>query len=164
MSSKPYKVLFVCSGNSGRSIMAESILTKLGDGRFDAHSAGSHPTWRINPFALDVLWRRGYRTDALASKSWNEFSRFDAPGLDFVIAVCDKAAAEPQPYWPGRPITITWTIPSPDAVQGTDGEVRAVFESVCDQIEAALRAFVALPLEALDANATRALLAEIARA
>jgi arsenate reductase len=142
--------------------MAESILTKLGEGRFDAYSAGSHPTWRINPFALEALRLRGYPTDALTSKSWNEFSRFDASGLDFVIAVCDKAASEPQPYWPGRPITTTWMFPSPDAVQGSDDEVRAVFESVCDLIEAALRAFVALPLDALDANATRTLLAEIA--
>ena len=142
--------------------MAESILTKLGEGRFDAYSAGSHPTWRVNPFALEVLRLRGYPTDALTSKSWNEFSRFDAAGLDFVIAVCDKAAAEPQPYWPGRPITANWLFPSPGAAQGTDDEVRAVFESVCDQIEAALHAFVALPLEALDANATRTLLVEIA--
>lgn len=161
VSQKVYNVLFVCSGNSGRSIMAESIMSKLGEGRFNAFSAGSHPTWRVNPLALEELRRRGYQTTALASKSWNEFSRFDSPALDFVIGVCDNAAAEPQPYWPGHPVSIYWKFPSPGGVQGTDEEVRAVFNSVCQQIEESIMKFVQLPVEALDRNAMLTLLEDI---
>ena len=161
MSQKVYNVLFVCSGNSGRSIMAESMLSELGEGRFSANSAGSHPTWRVNPLALQELQRRGYPTEPLSSKSWNEFSRFDSAAIDFVIVVCDKAAAEPQPYWPGHPITVYWKFRSPGAVQGTDIEVRTVFESVCQQIEETIKKFVRLPIDALDRNGRILVLQEL---
>lgn len=141
--------------------MAESMLSELGEGRFNANSAGSHPTWRVNPLALEELQRRGYRTEGLSSKSWNEFSRFDSAGIDLVIVVCDKAAAEPQPYWPGHPVTVYWKFQPPGAVEGSDLEVRAVFESVCAQIEVAIKQLVRLPLDALDRNGRVLLVQEL---
>jgi arsenate reductase (thioredoxin) len=151
-------VLFVCSGNSSRSIMAESILRQLGSGRFNAYSAGTHPTGRVNPLSLEELRRRGYPTKALASKSWNHFSALDAVPLDVVITVCEKAATERHPSWPGSPINVCWKFQSPGSVQGTDKEVRAVFASVCQQIETALHAFLRVPFDELDAAERRSYL------
>jgi arsenate reductase len=152
MSRKP-SVLFVCSGNSGRSIMAEAILNELGCGKFQAWSAGSHPTGRVNPLAIEELARRGYPTAHLRSKSWLEFTGADAPPLDFVIWVCDVSAQQKQPVWPGEPIELWWHFRAPGAVQGSDEDIRRVFSEVCSDIEASLKNFVLLPLDSVDVEA-----------
>jgi arsenate reductase len=143
-------VLFLSSGNSTRSIMAEAILKRIGGARFRAYSAGSHPTGMVNPLALEQLTLRGYPTEGLASKSWSRFAAADAHPLRLLISVCGKVVAEPHPAWPGNPGQAFWNLPSPGAVEGSDADVRAVFASVCDQLEAALGRLVLLPLEQLD--------------
>lgn len=145
VTQKVQHVLFVCSGNSGRSIMAEAMLRKLGAGRFAAYSAGSHPTGRINAITLEELQRRSYPTSGLASKSWSAFVAPDSVPLDFVITVCEKVAAERHPAWRGSPLEACWKFRAPGSVQGTDKEVRAVFTYVCGQIETAINDFIRLP-------------------
>jgi arsenate reductase len=142
VSDKVNNVLFVCSGNSGRSIMAESILGRLGNGLVRAYSVGSHPTGRVNSLALEELARRGYRTDGLTSKSWDEFQLVTSPPLDFVITVCGLVLRENPPRWPGNPKTMFWDFPAPGAVQGSDAQVRQAFCDVCTQIEESIKRFL----------------------
>lgn len=142
MNQKVRNVLFVCSGNSGRSVMAESILGRLGQGQFHAFSAGSHPTGRVNPLAIEQLARRAYPTRDLASKSTMLFLGPGAPKMDFVITVCALAAREIQPCWPGNPETLFWRFEAPGAVQGSDVVVRQAFSDVCDVIEESVKLFV----------------------
>lgn len=148
--TKPYNVLFLCTGNSARSIIAESLLNKLGNGRFRAYSAGSHPAGQVNPFALQLLQRDGFSTEGLRSKSWDEFATADAPQMDFVFTVCDKAAGEVCPVWPGQPMTAHWGFEDPVAFQGDDEAKRTLFRHICLQIANRLHLFAALPIEKLD--------------
>ncbi len=153
--AKPFNVLFLCSGNSARSIMAEAILNELGQGRFQAFSAGPHPTGQVNPYALAALHNAGFPTESLRSKSWDEFSGAEAPDLDFVFTLCDSMIAEPQPHWPGRPTIAHWSLPDPD--RGEDDEVMKhlafadTFRMLCNRIAA----FAALPLAGLDRDGSR---------
>ena len=150
MSEKTYNVLILCTGNSARSIMAEALFSTLGHGRFRAFSAGSHPGGTVNPFAIDQVAKIGYPTDALRSKSWDEFAAPDAPKMDFVITVCDQAAGEVCPVWPGHPVSAHWGFEDPAAFKGSDAQKRAVFEKVFHQILNCVQSFVSLPLEGLD--------------
>jgi arsenate reductase len=142
-------MLFLCTGNSARSIMAESLLNHWGRGRFHACSAGSHPTGRVNPHTIELLQRLKLPTGELRSKSWDEFARAGAPVLDFVFTVCDQAAGEVCPVWPGQPVTAHWGFPDPAAFRGSDAEAAVVFGEVFRQIESRIKIFVALPLERL---------------
>jgi len=150
LADKIYNVLFLCTGNSARSVMAEVLLNHWGKGRFRAFSAGSHPTGRIHPFTLDLLNGLKLPTAGLRSKSWDEFALPNAPILDFVFTVCDQAAGEVCPIWPGQPITAHWGFPDPAAFVGPDVEKRALFADVFRQIENRIKIFAALPLEKLD--------------
>jgi arsenate reductase len=150
LADRTYNVLFLCTGNSARSVMAEVLLNHWGKGRFRAFSAGSHPTGRIHPFTLDLLNGLKLPTAGLRSKSWDEFALPDAPMLDFVFTVCDQAAGEVCPVWPGQPITAHWGFPDPAAFVGPDVEKRALFADVFRQIENRIKIFAALPLEKLD--------------
>jgi protein-tyrosine-phosphatase len=150
MAYKIYNVLFLCTGNSARSIMAECILRRLGQGRFHAHSAGSHPAGTVNPYALELLKRFNHSVEGLRSKDWAEFARPGAPELDFVFTVCDRAAAEVCPVWPGQPMSAHWGFPDPAALQGTEAEKRAAFADVYGQIHNRISIFVSLPIAALD--------------
>lgn len=142
-STRIRKVLFLCTGNSARSILSEAILSRLGDGRFRAFSAGSKPVGRVNPGALELLERRRFPTGGLRSKSWDEFAGPDAPTMDFVITVCNNAAGESCPVWPGHPATEHWDIDDPAGVGETDEERRAAFEKAYETIDARIRRFVA---------------------
>lgn len=161
----PLNVLFLCTGNSARSIMAEAILNRLGQGRFRAYSAGSTPTGRVNPHALDLLARQGYPTDGLRSKSWDEFSRDveGAPAFDFVFAVCGDAAAEVCPVWPGQPMTAHWGVPDPAAVEGPEAEVALAFAEAYRMLTNRIQAFVSLPLASLDSLSLQRRLDDIGR-
>ena len=150
MSDKIYNVLILCTGNSARSIMAECILDRLAPGRFVAHSAGSHPKGAIHPRTLELLHRFNYRTETLRSKDWSEFAARGAPPLDFVFTVCDSAAGEVCPVWPGQPTTAHWGFPDPAEASGSEEKIRAVFHDVYRQIEKRLMIFVNLPIESLD--------------
>ena len=150
MADTPYNVLFICSGNSARSIFAEALLRDLGAGKFVAHSAGTRPGTRLNPFALEVLDRNGHETGALRSKHLSEFQAPDAPAMDFVFTVCDTAAAEECPPWPGQPITGHWGLPDPVKAQGTDAEKCLVFARTYGGLRRRIEAFVALPVASLD--------------
>jgi protein-tyrosine-phosphatase len=145
----PMKVLFLCTGNSARSIMAEALLNSWGRGRFKAYSAGSFPTGRVNPNTIDLLKRMKLPMGDLRSKSWDEFAKPDAPVMDFVFTVCDQAAGEVCPTWPGQPITAHWGFPDPAAFEGSEAEVGLLFADVFRQIETRIKIFVALPLERL---------------
>ncbi len=153
MSEKIYKVLILCTGNSARSIMAEALLTTMGQGRFRAYSAGSHPAGRVHPLALEQLRETGYPLDQLRSKSWDEFAAADAPTMDFIITVCDNAAGEVCPVWPGQPVSAHWPFADPAAVEGTDEERRAAFKRIFRQIMARVQTLVSLPLPTLDRHA-----------
>ena len=150
MADRTYNVLFLCTGNSARSVMAEVLINHWGKGRFRAFSAGSHPTGRIHPFTLDLLNSLKLPTASLRSKSWDEFAQPGAPVMDFVFTVCDQAAGEVCPVWPGQPITAHWGFPDPAAFVGSEAEKRAVFADVFRQIENRIKIFAALPLEKLD--------------
>jgi arsenate reductase (thioredoxin) len=150
MSEKVYNVLFLCTGNSARSIMAEAMLNGANAGRFQAFSAGSHPRGAVHPFALEQVQAIGYTPQDLRSKSWDEFAGADAPQMDFVITVCDAAAGEVCPHWPGQPVTAHWGFRDPAAAEGTDDEVRQVFATVCREIKTRLDIFRSLPLDKLD--------------
>ncbi len=163
MAERIFNVLFLCTGNSGRSILAESILRKLGGGRFNAYSAGSHPKGEINPFALKVLERMDYPTESLRSKNWDEFSVRGAPIMDFVFTLCDDAAKETCPVWPGQPMTAHWGIEDPAAVEGTDIQKEAAFVTAARYVRNRISAFAALPIRSLDALSLTAKLREIGR-
>ena len=145
-----YHVLFLCTGNSARSIMAEAILNRLGAGRFQAHSAGSHPRGDIHPRTLELLKRLKYSAEAYRSKSWDEFAQPGAPHLDFVFTVCDQAAQEVCPIWPGQPMTAHWGVPDPAAATGTDAEIGLAFSEAYRQLDNRISIFLALPLARLD--------------
>ena len=153
MSDKVYNVLFLCTGNSSRSIMAEALAATLSKGRFRAFSAGSHPSGVVNPFAIELVNTTKYPADYLRSKSWDEFSGPDAPQMDFVITVCDKAAGEVCPYWPGQPLSAHWGFEDPAALQGSDAEKRAMFSKIFREIMTRMNIFVNLPLHMLDKHA-----------
>ncbi len=147
---RAYNVLFLCTGNSARSVMAEVILNTLGEGRFKAYSAGSHPAGKVNPFTLDLLRGNGHAVGDLRSKSWDEFAAPGAPKMDFVITVCDNAAGEVCPIWPGQPVSAHWGFEDPAAFQGPDEEKRRLFRQIYQQIASRVRLFLSLPLEKLD--------------
>lgn len=147
---RPYNVLFLCTGNSARSILAEAVLNAEGPGRFHAHSAGSFPKGAINPLTLALLHQSGLSTDGLRSKSWDEFARPGAPEMDFVFTVCDDAAGEVCPVWPGQPVTAHWGLPDPAAAAGTEAERMQAFREALRVITNRIRVFVALPFEKLD--------------
>jgi arsenate reductase len=147
---KPYNILVLCTGNSARSILGEALFNTLGAGRFKAYSAGSHPTGKVNPFAIEQVRRLGYPAEELRSKSWDEFAAPGAPELDFVITVCDKAAGEMCPFWPGQPVTAHWGFPDPAAVEGSDEVKRAAFTQTLHQMRNRVQLFLSLPLGTLD--------------
>jgi arsenate reductase len=153
MDKKVYKVLFVCTGNSARSIIAEAIMNNEAHGRFKAYSAGSHPTGKVNPFALEALRDLRIPTDGFRSKSWDEFSRPDAPELDFVFTVCDQAAGEQCPFWPGQPMTAHWGLPDPAAFEGSDDEKRKRFRDTAVTLKRRIDLMLSLPIESLDSMA-----------
>jgi protein-tyrosine-phosphatase len=150
MSEPLYNVLFLCTGNSARSIMAEAILAQSGRKRFRAFSAGSHPAGMVNPFAIELLGRRHLSTEGLRSKSWDEFEAPGAPSLDFVFTVCDQAAAEVCPVWPGQPMTAHWGVPDPASVVGSEDERRAAFKHAFITLDRRIQLFLALPFGKLD--------------
>jgi len=147
---KLYNILILCTGNSARSIMGEALFNTLGAGRFRAYSAGSHPSGRVNPFAIEQVKALGYPVETLRSKSWDEFAAPGAPELDFVITVCDNAAGEVCPLWPGQPITAHWGFPDPAAAEGTDEQKRTIFAQTLRHMRNRVQLFLSLPLEALD--------------
>jgi arsenate reductase len=153
MAQKVYNVLFVCTGNSARSIIAEGLMNHLARGRFKAYSAGSHPKDVINPFALEALREIHIPTDGFRSKSWDEFARPDSPPLDFVFTVCDQAAGEQCPFWPGQPMTAHWGLPDPAAFVGSDDEKRLRFRETVVTLKRRIELMLALPIESLDSMA-----------
>ena len=155
MADRRFNVLFLCTGNSARSIMAEALLNFWGRGRFQAFSAGSHPKDAVHPLALDVLHRNRIPCEHARSKTWDEFSSPDAPPLDFVFTVCDNAAREVCPVWPGQPMTAHWGIHDPAAVEGTDDEKRRAFNTAFRELDARLKIFTSLRLEMLDRMALK---------
>ena len=153
MQERAYNVLFLCTGNSARSILAEAYLNSIGDGRFRAFSAGSHPTGKVNPFALDLLQRNHVQTAGLRSKAWDEFAQPDAPRMDIIITVCDQAAGEVCPVWPGKPITAHWGLEDPAAVEGDDAAKRAAFMKAFATIQKRIAILISLRPEALERTA-----------
>ena len=150
MSENVFNVLFLCSANSARSIIAEVILNQIGKGRFRGYSAGSHPRGEVHPMTLQVLQSQGYDTSELRSKSWEEFARPDAPQMDFVFTVCDLIAGETCPVWPGQPLTAHWGFADPVKVEGSEQRRLAAFSQTQNQILNRLRLFLSLPLDKLD--------------
>lgn len=161
MSERPFNVLFLCTGNSARSIMAEAILNAMGGGRFRAFSAGSHPTGNVNPLAIELLQRNRLPVAGLRSKSWEEFATPGAPPLDFVITVCDNAAGDACPVWPGKPIGAHWGVPDPAAAKGADETKRKAFFTAYKQLEHRISIFVSLPLDKIDRATLKRHLEEI---
>jgi arsenate reductase len=164
MSDRPMNVLFLCTGNSARSIMAEALMNRLGQGRFRAFSAGSFPTGRVNPRAVPIVENLGFDPAGFRSKSWDEFAQPGAPPLDFVFTVCDDAAGEVCPVWPGQPITAHWGVPDPAAVTGSDAETAFAFNDTARQLHNRIDLFLSLPLETLDRMSLQARLREIGAA
>jgi protein-tyrosine-phosphatase len=164
MTDRVFNVLFLCTGNSARSILAEAVMNQLGQGRFRGFSAGSRPTGAPNPFALDLLRREGIDTAFARSKSWDEFAAPDAPKMDFVFTVCDSAAAEECPYWPGQPMTAHWGLPDPAAVTGSDSEKALAFAETFRALTRRIGAFVSLPFSSLDQLSLQSRLREIGTA
>ena len=150
MAGKIYNVLFLCTGNSARSILAESLVTHWGEGRFRGFSAGSFPKGEVHPLALDLLRRLGLPSEGFRSKSWDEFAASGAPAMDFVVTVCDQAAGETCPVWPGNPITAHWGVPDPAAVMGSETERRNAFRDALRTLERRIKLFTSLPIEKLD--------------
>jgi protein-tyrosine-phosphatase len=163
MSDKVYNVLFLCTGNSARSILGEAILNRHGKGRFRGFSAGSHPKGHVHPYALDLLRNLKYPVDGLRSKSWDEFATPDAAPLDFVFTVCDNAANEVCPIWPGQPMTAHWGVPDPAAVEGTEAEKRAAFADTMRMLNNRISIFTNLPISSLDRLALKRRLDDIGR-
>jgi arsenate reductase (thioredoxin) len=157
-------VLFLCTGNSARSILAEAYLNSAGRGRFTAHSAGSHPAGKVNPFALELLEKNRMATNGLRSKNWDEFARPGAPQLDFVFTVCDNAAGEVCPVWPGQPITAHWGVADPAAVVGTEQERRKAFLRAFTELSTRINLLLALPFDKLDRLTLKRKLDEIGKA
>ena len=160
---KTYNILFLCTGNSARSVMSEALATTMSNGRFIGYSAGSHPTGKINPFAIEMIAPTGYDTSKLRSKSWDEFALPDAPKMDFIITVCDNAAGEACPVWPGQPMTAHWGVPDPAAVEGSDTAKALAFADAYRQLSNRISIFVNLPLKSLDAMALKQRLVEIGK-
>jgi arsenate reductase (thioredoxin) len=150
VNEKPYDVLFLCTGNSARSILAESLVNHWGRGKFCGFSAGSHPNGRIHPMALELLERMNLPTAGLRSKSWDEFAAPGAPSFDFIFTVCDNAAGEVCPVWPGKPMTAHWGIADPAAVEGTDAEQAFAFRKAFKELETRIKLLMDLPLASLD--------------
>ena len=163
MSDRLYNVLFLCTGNSARSILAEAILRNLGTGRFNAFSAGSQPKGEVHPFALELLQNLKLDTSFARSKSWDEFARPGSPKMDFVFTVCDNAANESCPVWPGQPMTAHWGIPDPAAAEGTDAEKHLAFADAYRQLSNRISAFLALPLASIDRMSLQSRLREIGK-
>jgi arsenate reductase len=163
MADHPLNVLFLCTGNSARSIMAEAILNKLGAGKFRAFSAGSQPKGQVHPETLRLLQSLGYDTSAFRSKSWAEFTAPNAPEFDFVFTVCDNAAAEACPLWPGQPMTAHWGVPDPASASGTPAEIALAFKDAYRMLHQRIGIFVALPLRSLDQLTLQNKLKEIGR-
>ena len=164
MSARIYNVLFLCTGNSARSILAEAILGRLGSGRFKAYSAGSFPKGAVHPAAVRLLDQLDYDTRAFRSKSWDEFSGPEAPQLDFIFTVCGNAAGETCPVWPGKPMTAHWGLPDPAAVEGREAEVAAAFADTYRMLTNRIELFLALPLDAIDAMSLQNRLRDIGNA
>jgi arsenate reductase (thioredoxin) len=161
MADRPYNVLFLCTGNSARSIIAEAILNKVGTGKFRAYSAGSQPKGHVHPEAIRLLQSLGYDTSDFRSKSWSEFADPGAPSLDFVFTVCDNAAGEACPLWPGQPMTAHWGVPDPAAAAGTDAEIALTFKDAYRMLNQRIGVFTSLPLGSLDELTLRSKLREI---
>jgi len=164
MVSRIYTVLFLCTGNSARSIMAEALLNAMGRGRFRAYSAGSHPKGEVHPIAIELIEQHGLPAEDLRSKNWEEFAQPGAPRMDFVFTVCDNAAGEACPVWPGRPVTAHWGIPDPAAVEGSDQERRRAFLAAFTQLSARISLLLDLPLASLDRQSLQKRLADIGNA
>jgi len=158
-----FNVLFLCTGNSARSIMAEAILNKVGAGKFHAYSAGSRPTGQLNPHALGLLQSLGYDTSRFRSKSWNDFAKPGAPALDFVFTVCDNAAGETCPVWPGQPMTAHWGVPDPVEAKGSPAEIALAFKDAYRMLHQRIAVFTALPIRSLDQLSLQRRLNEIGR-
>jgi len=158
---RPYNVLFLCTGNSARSILAEAILNRIGKGKFAAWSAGSMPKGEVNPHAIALLKRLDYSTAGLRSKSWDEFAKPDAPHMDFVFTVCDNAANEVCPVWPGQPMTAHWGVPDPAAAEGDEKTVAQAFRDAYAALHRRIELFTALPVRSLDRMALKKRLDEI---
>ena len=163
MSERVYNVLFLCTGNSARSILAEGLLNFEGRGRFRAFSAGSFPKGTVNPFALTTLKQAGLPTEGYRSKSWDEFAREDAPVMDFVFTVCDDAAGEVCPVWPGHPVTAHWGMPDPASVEGSEAEKAQAFRDTLRMLTNRIRVFTALPIAKLDRLALKKHVDDIGR-
>lgn len=158
---KTFNVLFLCTGNSARSIMAEALVTVQSKGRFTGYSAGSHPAGTVNPLAIEMINSTGYPVEKLRSKNWDEFAKPDAPQMDFIITVCDNAAGEICPVWPGKPVTAHWGFPDPAAVEGTYDQKRAAFHSVYQGLGQRVQLLLALRVETLDRLSLQTRLREI---
>ena len=163
MSDHPFNVLFLCTGNSARSIMAEAILNRVGAGKFRAYSAGSQPKGRVHPHTMQLLANLGYDTLRFRSKSWSEFAKPGAPALDFVFTVCDNAAGETCPVWPGQPMTAHWGIPDPAEAKGSAAEVGLAFRDAYRMLSQRIGVFAALPIRSLDQLSLQRRLDEIGR-
>ena len=163
VADKPFNVLFLCTGNSARSILAEAILNNAGAGKFQAFSAGSQPKGQVHPEARKLLQSLGFDTRGYRSKSWNEFAKPGAPALDFVFTVCDNAAGETCPLWPGQPMTAHWGIPDPAAATGSAAEVSLAFKDAYRMLSQRIGVFAALPLRSLDRMSLQAKLRDIGR-
>jgi len=161
MEREHFNVLFLCTGNSARSILAEACLNREGRGRFTSYSAGSHPKGEVHPLAIELLKRANYDTSGLRSKSWDEFATRGAPKMDFVFTVCDSAAAEACPVWPGQPMTAHWGVPDPAAVEGSDTEKAIAFADAYRMLNNRISIFVNLPLSSLDRLALQKRLTDI---
>ena len=163
MTQEHFNVLFLCTGNSARSILAEACLNREGRGRFTAYSAGSHPKGEVHPMAIDLLKRANYDTAGMRSKSWDEFAAPGAPKMDFVFTVCDSAAAETCPVWPGQPMTAHWGVPDPAAVEGTETEKALAFADAYRMLNNRISIFVSLPITSLDRLALQKRVSEIGK-
>jgi arsenate reductase len=163
-SAQPFNVLFLCTGNSARSIMAEALLNKLGAGKFKAYSAGSFPHGMVNPHALTIVENLGFAASDFRSKSWDEFAAPSAPPLDFIFTVCDNAAGEVCPIWPGQPISAHWGVPDPAAVEGTETAKAIAFADTCRMLRNRIALFVELPLQSLDRTSLQNRLKDIGKA
>jgi arsenate reductase (thioredoxin) len=163
MSDRPFNILFLCTGNSARSIMAEAILNRIGQGKFRAFSAGSHPKGQVNPSTIQLLKSLNYDTSGFRSKSWAEFAKPGAPPLDFVFTVCDNAAGETCPVWPGQPMTAHWGVPDPAEARGSEAEIGLAFKDAYRMLARRIEIFTALPIRKLDKLSLQQKLREIGR-